>query len=92
MVVKQTRGLNRSHELKSIFNGAATTVIGRAQEDDPIYHHYELMLVNKTSLAKLTIARQIAAITLSVWKRGCSGVRQGSASASRILAQPPPCT
>jgi transposase len=71
--VQQTRGLNRNHnhELKSIFKGAATTVIGRAQKDCPIYHHYELMLANKTkpNLAKLTIARQIAAITLSLWKK-----------------------
>ena len=39
--VKRTRGLNRNfnHTLKAIFKGAATTVIGRA-EDDPIYRHY----------------------------------------------------
>ena len=71
--VQQTRGLNRNHnhELKSIFKGAATTVIGRAQKDCPIYRHYEMMIANKTkpNLAKLTIARQIAAITLSLWKK-----------------------
>jgi len=35
--VKRTRGLNRNfnHTLKAIFKGAATTVIGWA-EDDPI--------------------------------------------------------
>lgn len=42
-----------------------------ATVDCPIYHHYELMLASKTKpdLAKLTIARQIAAITLSLWKK-----------------------
>jgi hypothetical protein len=40
---KRTRGLNRNlgHTLKAIFKGAATTVIGRA-EDDPIYRPYDL--------------------------------------------------
>ena len=39
------RGLNRNlgHTLKAIFKGAATTVIGRA-EDDPIYRHYLALL------------------------------------------------
>jgi len=71
--VQQTRGLNRhhNHELKSIFKGAATTVIGQARKSCPIYQHYESMLHNKTkpNLAKLTIARQIAAITLALWKK-----------------------
>ena len=71
--VQQTRGLNRhhNHELKSIFKGAATTVIGQARKDCPLYQHYVAMLNNKIkpNLAKLTIARQIAAITLSLWKK-----------------------
>jgi transposase len=71
--VQQTRGLNRTHNgtLKCIFKGAATTVIGRADADCPIYQHYRSMIDNKTkpNLAKLTIARQIAAIALAVWKK-----------------------
>ncbi len=71
--VQQTRGLNprHNHELKSIFKGAATTVIGQANSGCPLYRHYESMLRNKIkpNLAKLTIARQIAAITLSIWKK-----------------------
>ncbi len=71
--VQQTRGLNQNHNrvLKAIFKGAATTVIGRADESCPIYQHYVAMLSNKVkpNLAKLTIARQIAAISLSVWKK-----------------------
>ena len=71
--VQQTRGLTRhhNHELKAIFKGAATTVIGQAHKDCPLHRHYERMLENKTkpNLAKLTLARQIAAITLSIWKK-----------------------
>jgi transposase len=69
--VKRTRGLNRNfnHTLKAICKGAATTVIGRA-EDDPIYRHYLGLLDGgtKPNLAKLTIARQIASIVLAVWR------------------------
>ena len=71
--VQQTRGLNRNfnHTLKRIFKGAATTVIGRA-EDGPLYRHYESLLDGgtKPNLAKLTIARQIASITLALWRTG----------------------
>ena len=40
--VQQTRGLNRNfnHTLKRVFKGAATTVIGRAEENEPLYRHY----------------------------------------------------
>jgi len=69
--VRRTRGLNRNfnHTLKAIFKGAATTVIGRA-EDDPICRHYLGLLDGgtKPNLAKLTIARQIASIALAVWR------------------------
>jgi len=71
--VQRTRGLNQNfnHTLKRIFKGAATTVIGRA-EDDPVYRHYERLLDEgtKPNLAKLTLARQIAAIMLAVWRKG----------------------
>ena len=71
--VQRTRGLNRNfnHTLKRIFKGAATTVIGRA-EDGPLYRHYELLLEGgtKPNLAKLTIARQIAAVALALWRSG----------------------
>jgi transposase len=71
--VQRTRGLNQNfnHTLKRIFKGAATTVIGRA-EDDPVYRHYERLLEGgtKPNLAKLTLARQIAAITLALWRSG----------------------
>jgi transposase len=69
--VQQTRGLNRnfSRPLKGVFKGAATTVIGRAQ-DELLYRHYVSLLDGgtKPNLAKLTIARQIAAIVLALWR------------------------
>ena len=71
--VQQTRGLNRNfnHTLKRVFKGAATTVIGRA-ENEPLYRHYERLLEGgtKPNLTKLTIARQLASIVLAVWRTG----------------------
>ncbi len=69
--VQQTRGLNRNFNrtLKHIFKGATTTVISRAN-DEPLYRHYVRLLDGgtKPNLAKLTIARQIASIALSLWR------------------------
>jgi len=69
--LQQTRGLNRNsnHTLKYIFKGAATTVIGR-RRDEPLYRHYQKLLNGgtKPNLAKLTIARQVASIALSMWR------------------------
>ena len=69
--VQQTRGLNRNHNsrLKSIFKGAATTIITHLSSD-PLYGHYLRMTSagTKPNLAKLTIARQVAVIVLRMWK------------------------
>jgi len=69
--VYQTRGLTRKRNpvLKSIFKGAATTVITLLAQD-PLHAHYLRMLDSgiKPNLAKLTLARRIAAIVLSMWK------------------------
>jgi transposase len=69
----QTRGLNQNFNrtLKKIFKGAATSV-ARAAKDEPLYAHYSRLLHNgtKPNLAKLTLARQIASITLAVWRSG----------------------
>ena len=69
--VQQTRGLNRNHNstLKSIFKGAATTIVTK-RPADPLYEHY-LRLTSagtKPNLAKLTVARRVAAIVLRMWK------------------------
>jgi transposase len=71
---QQTRGLNYNHNrlLKKIFKGTATTVIGQKRKEDPVFQHYLSLLENGTNptLAKLTIARQIASITLSILRSG----------------------
>jgi len=70
--VQQTRGLTRQHNhvLKDIFKGAATTVVTLAPED-PIYVRYQQLLAagTKPNLAKLTLARKIAATVLAMWKK-----------------------
>jgi transposase len=71
--VTRTRGLNSYHNrrLKAIFKGAATTVIAHAGPS-PLREHYEKLLAEGTNpnLAKLTVARRIAAIVLAMWKQG----------------------
>jgi len=70
--IQQTRGLNRNgnRALKQVFKGAATTVIRDARRENPLYQHYQRLLDEgtKPNLAKLTIARQIASILLSMWR------------------------
>jgi transposase len=67
----QTRGLNRNRQpqLKAVFKGAATTVI-RQHAGHPLHQDYERMLESgiKPNLAKLTLARRIAAAVWSMWK------------------------
>jgi len=69
--VQQTRGLTRKRHplLKAVFKGAATTVIVQLR-DDPLHKDYQRMLGAgiKPNLAKLTLARRIAATVLSMWK------------------------
>jgi transposase len=69
--VQKTRGLNLNHNhlLKNIFKGAATTVIAQLEEE-PLHQDYKRIIAagTKPDLAKLTIARKIAAIALSMWK------------------------
>jgi transposase len=69
--VEQTRGLNfnHNHVLKHVFKGAATTVITQLA-NDPLHQDYQRLIAagTKPNLAKLTIARKLAAIALAVWK------------------------
>lgn len=69
--VQQTRGLNRRHNstLKGIFKGAATTIVTHLHTD-PLYEHYQRLTAagTKPNLAKLTVARRVAAIVLRLWK------------------------
>jgi transposase len=65
------RGLNtnHNHDLKNIFKGAATRAAAIA---GPFRDFYAALLDRgmKPSMARLTLARKIAAITLLVWKKG----------------------
>lgn len=68
----QTRGLNRNRQplLKALFKGAATTVIHQMPHH-PLHQDFQRMISEaaiKPNLAKLTLARRIAAATLAVWK------------------------
>src|ERR1035437_7984702 len=65
------RGLNanHNHDLKNIFKGAATraaAVPGPFQE----FHAALVARGMKPTMARLTLTRKIAAITLIVWKKG----------------------
>ena len=66
-----TRGLNRNHNplLKSVFKGAATAAVSKP---GPLRDYYEASLGRgvKDDLAKVTLARKIAAVTLRLWKKG----------------------
>jgi transposase len=68
--VNRTRGLNRKSNrvLKNVFQGAAHTVV--CKHCQPLYDAYERTLAagTKPNLARLTLARKIAAITLALWK------------------------
>src|SRR5436190_497313 len=65
-----TRGLNRNHNhlLKRVFKNAATS----ACHSGPFKAAYDARVAQgmAPSLARLTIARQLAATTLALWKRG----------------------
>jgi transposase len=67
------RGLNRNHnhELKNIFKGAA---IIAATKPGPLQEFYAALVAKgmRPEMARLTLARKIAAITLIVWKKGVS--------------------
>jgi transposase len=65
------RGLNwnHNHELKNLFKGAATT----ASICHGVFRDFYLGLLAKgikPELARLTLARKLAAIALVLWKKG----------------------
>ena len=66
-----TRGLTRKRQplLKAVFKGAAMSVITQLP-DDPLHAHYLRMIEKgiKPALARLTLARRMAATVLSMWK------------------------
>ena len=70
-VLVQTRGLNRNHNrvVKDVFKGAATAAAVRpgALRD---WDQGLLTRGMREELARVTLARKLAAITLRLWKRG----------------------
>ena len=67
----QLRGLNRNHnhDLKNVFKGTASWA---SSNPGPFQDFYVGLLGKgmKPEMARLTLARKIAAIALRVWKRG----------------------
>jgi transposase len=65
-----TRGLNSNYnrEMKKVFKGAAL----QGTITEPFKQYYEGLTARgmKPEMARLTLARKIAAITLTVWKKG----------------------
>jgi transposase len=62
---------NHNHDLKNIFKGAAMRASTAA---GPLRDFYEALLAKgkRPTMARLTLARKIAAITLILWKKGAS--------------------
>jgi transposase len=60
---------NHNHDLKNIFKGAATRASACG---GPLRDFYDALLAKgmKPSMARLTLARKIAAIALTLWKKG----------------------
>jgi len=67
------RGLNdnHNHDLKNLLKGAA---VSASQRPGPLHDFYAALLGKgmRPSMARLTLARKIAAITLTMWKKGVS--------------------
>ena len=65
------RGLNKdhNHDLKGLFKAAATAASVRP---GPFRDYYQALLIKgmKPAMARLTLARKIAAIALTLWKKG----------------------
>jgi transposase len=66
-----TRGLNRNHNrvVKEIFKSAATAATGRS---GPLQDLYRTMIARgmRQELARVTLTRKLAALTLRLWKTG----------------------
>lgn len=66
-----TRGLNRNHNrvLKDVFKGAATAATARPGPLQDFYHSV-IARGTRAELARLTLTRKLAALTLRLWKKG----------------------
>jgi hypothetical protein len=65
------RGLSNNHnpDVKNLFKGAA---ISASTHPGPLYDFYVALLEKgmRPTMARLTLARKIASITLTIWKKG----------------------
>lgn len=66
-----TRGLNRNHNriVKEVFKGAANAATGKAGALRDFYHAM-IARGRRPEMARLTLARKLAALTLRLWKTG----------------------
>jgi hypothetical protein len=68
---QQIRGLNQNHnhDMKNIFK---STALSASRRTGPLQDFYAGLLAKgmKPEMARLTLARKIAAITLTLWKKG----------------------
>ena len=66
-----TRGLNKNHNrvLKNVFKGAANAAAARP---GPLKDFYDAMVARgmREELARVTLARKLAAVVLRLWKKG----------------------
>jgi transposase len=81
---QQLRGLNQNHNhaMKEIFKGAAMRASCSA---GPFRDFYEALVAKgmRPEMARLTLARKIAAITLTLWKKGgCFDAKQMKSQAA----------
>ena len=67
----QTRGLNQNHNrtMKAVFKGAAASAV---QQHTEVKEYYDRLCATgmRPEMAQLTVARKLAAIVLSLWKKG----------------------
>ena len=80
---------NHNHDVKNIFKGAA---IRAMTVEGPFQKFYEALVAKgmKPAMARLTLARKIAAITLIVWKKGarlCAGINRHEVENARVLRE-----
>jgi hypothetical protein len=72
------RGLNRNHnhDLKNLFKSAATVA---AAKPGPFQEFYDRLVAKgiRPEMARLTLERKIAAITLIIWKKGATATALG---------------
>jgi hypothetical protein len=67
---------NHNHDLKNLFKGAA---LSASTCPGPLYDFYVGLLAKgmRPTMARLTLARKIATITLTIWKKGARPTPSG---------------